>query len=100
MDLVDGRANLPEHAQEVVTSSTSMDLNASLDPVHVFMTTDVEYQEEKLRLVVGGVHPLSVPYRLKQHKQRDRSTSVAGRLETTKAYARETGPAETGRDAL
>lgn len=98
MDLVDGRANLPE--QEVVTSSTSMDLNASLDPVHVFMTTDVEYQEEKLRLVVGGVHPLSVPYRLKQHKQRDRSTSVAGRLETTKAYARETGPAETGRDAL
>lgn len=78
MDLVDGRANLPE--QEVVTSSTSMDLNASLDPVHVFMTTDVEYQEEKLRLVVGGVHPLSVPYqRLKQHKQRDRQVHVCGR---------------------
>ncbi|KAJ7378480.1 hypothetical protein OS493_023015 [Desmophyllum pertusum] len=35
---------------EVVTSSTSMDLNASLEPVRVVMTTDKESEEDKLRL--------------------------------------------------
>jgi len=35
---------------EVVTSSTSMDLNSSLEPVRVVMTANKEYQDEKLRL--------------------------------------------------
>lgn len=34
---------------EIVTTSTSMDLNASLEPVRVVMTTDKESEEDKLR---------------------------------------------------
>ena len=44
---VDRRPNVS--VTENVRSSTSVDLNTSLDPVRVVMTTDKESEEDKLR---------------------------------------------------